>query len=392
MTSKLLLPTICVLLALSASALVQDVRPNHINPENPQTELKHVGLLLLDNGKLDETGFLKLPLKVFNQYALLDEQLTRFKKWDSFDLVSKDFLLKVTVANFGSEGLVSVNFYDFNTQKTIQITHKPTGDAVPALSHTTYRYTNATTDNIIYESDELTFKVENQEVESWALYNARRIQLISQAHDLNLNIYVNISTDHEGLGSVTPLDNTAQRFLYDLNNGNLEAEGTLRAAGQDYTITIENAAAGHSYSRGILTDSTYILKARAQGVLDNGKPFSLFLGSGYGDTETSIATTDGFVVDKYTFKLNAVEAQFDEKDLTQPIKFNTLFNSKKNFKECRVTFTPSHVEKQTLEGETVNLESQVVVGRFSGYVTDLRNKKYTLRDFTGSVELLKLKI
>ena len=68
------------------------------------------------------------------------------------------------------------------------------------------------------------------------------------------------------------------------------------------------------------------------------------LASGYGDTETAVATTDGFVVDKYTFKLNAVEVQLDEKDLTQPIKFTTLFNSKKNFKECRVTFTPIHVK------------------------------------------------
>jgi len=73
------------------------------------------------------------------------------------------------------------------------------------------------------------------------------------------------------------------------------------------------------------------------------KSHNFIKGSGYGDIETSVATADGFVVDKYTFKLNAVEAQFDEKDLTQPIKFNTLFNSKKNFKECHVTFTPTHV-------------------------------------------------
>jgi hypothetical protein len=389
---KLLLPAIFLALALSANCLIQDVRPNPINAENPQTELKHVGLLLLDDGKLDESGYLRLPLKVFNQYALLDEQNARYKKWDNFDLIHNDFYLAVTVANYGSNGLVRVNFVDFKTGKTVEIVQKPTGEKVPQLSHTTYRYTNATTDNIIYESDELTFKVENIEFESYSLVNSRRISLISQAHDLNLNILINVSADHEGLGAVTPLDDSNARFLYDISNGNLEAEGTLKVAGQEYTINRENAAAGHSYSRGILTDSTYVLKARAQGTLENGKPFSLFLGSGFGDIETSVATADGFVVDKYTFKLNAVEAKFDEKDLTQPIKFDTLFNSKKNFKECHVTFTPTHVDTQTVEGESINVESQVVVGKFSGYVTDNRNKKYTIKDFGGSVEILKLKI
>jgi len=69
------------------------------------------------------------------------------------------------------------------------------------------------------------------------------------------------------------------------------------------------------------------------------------IGSGYGDNEASEATGDGFIVDRYTFKLNTVGVKFNENDLTEQIKFDSLFNGLKNFKECHVVFTPSHVRK-----------------------------------------------
>lgn len=59
-----------------------------------------------------------------------------------------------------------------------------------------------------------------------------------------------------------------------------------------------------------------------------------------------MATGDAFVIDKYTFKLNAVDVDLKDDDLMHPITFKTLFNKKKNFKECDVVFTPLSVRKK----------------------------------------------
>ena len=70
---------------------------------------------------------------------------------------------------------------------------------------------------------------------------------------------------------------------------------------------------------------------------------TISLDSGYGDTATSEATVDAFVVDRFSFKLNAVDVEWNERDLMLPMKFDSVFNGKKDFKECHVTFTPSFV-------------------------------------------------
>jgi len=385
-----LIGALFILLAHQVASSTQGIRPVTPNPNSPQNELKHVSLLLTEEGKLEEVGFMKLPLKVFNTYALSDAQMSRLRKWDTFDIISNEFYLSIAVAAFGSTGLLRVNFFDYKTGKSVEFSKSPKGDEIPRLSQSTYRYTNGTADDIVYESSDVTFKVHNLEYDFSSKYFTRRIVLDAPSHNIKLELQATVSTDHECMASLTPLDKETKHFYYDVSNGNLPVEGVLKVGEQEYTLDSENTAGGHNFARGIFNDNNYIVRARGQGFLEDGRRFSLLLSSGYGDNEASEATGDGFIVDRYTFKLNTVGVKFNENDLTEQIKFDSLFNGLKNFKECHVVFTPSHVEKQTVTSENTEYESSVVIGEFEGYVTDYKNKKYRFDELKGSVEIIKL--
>jgi hypothetical protein len=335
---------------------------------------------------------MKLPIKIFNEQSLVSTQLPRYKKWDTFDVINKDFYFALSIADLGSNGLVRVTAFDYNTGKAKTITKQVAKDQIPRLSYTSYRYTNGTADDIYFEDSDLVFRVENIPAHLNARYLQRRIQVSSPSQDLKVDFQVNVSTDHEAICTVTPLDKTMQLFYYDISNGNLPAEGSVNLDGKEYTFDIDTAAAGQNYGRGIWSDNAYIVKARGQGALEDGRRFSLLLSSGFGDPEASKATGDAFIVDRFTFKLNAVGIELDENDLMKPINFKTLFNKKKDFKECRATFTPSHVEQQSVNEGGVQFQKQVVVGSFSGYVSDYRNKRYSFSDLKGMVEVTKMKI
>lgn len=385
----LLLGLFAVLLTPAASS-VQDIRPRPTNPNNIQTELRHVGLLMLGGGKVEEIGFMKFPLKVFNEGSLLPDQTPRYKKWDNFDVFGDNFYLTLSLADLGSTGAVRVTFYDFQNGERKVITRNLPKESLPNLSYTTYRYTNGTADDISFETEDLSFKIENVPVAFGSRFYSRRIQITS--NDLNVDFRYNVSSDHESLATITPLDNTHQRFLYEVSSGNVPTEGTIKLGDNEKTFDDLTSAGGHYFSRGILNDQTYMVKARGQGTLENGKRFSLLLGSGYGDTEAAVATADGFILDRFLSKLNAVGVELDEEDLLAPIKFKTLFNQKKNFKECRVVFTPSHVEKSQVGDEQASIEAAQIVGTFSGYVTDYKNKKHSFTNLQGVVELSKIRV
>jgi hypothetical protein len=391
-SQKILFIACFFLLAHQAASFTQDIRPVSPNPHSPQTELRHVSLLLNEEGKIEEVGYMKLPLKVFNQYVLTPSQTNRLKKWDTFDVVSDEFYLAIALANLGTTGLIRVNFFDFKTGKSLEFSTSPKGDDIPRLSQSTYRYTNGTADDISFESNDVTFRVENLEYDFSSRYFARNILLNSEAHNIRLELHLNVSTDHECLATLTPLENNMKTFYYDISNGNLPSEGALKVGDKEYRFNTETAASGHNYARGIFTDSTYIVRARGQGFLEDGKRFSLFLNSGYGDNEAAQASGDGFIVDRYTFKLNTVGVKLNENDLTEQIKFDSLFNGLKNFKECHVVFTPAHVQKQTVNEGTTDYESSLVIGEFQGYVTDYKNKKYRFDELKGSVEVIKLRV
>jgi len=335
---------------------------------------------------------MKLPLKVFNQYALTDAQSARLKKWDTFDIISDEFYLSVAVADFGKTGLVRVNFFDYKTGNKVEFSKQPQGDEIPRLSQSSYRYTNGTADDISFESSDLVFKVENREYDFSSKYFSRRIFLNSEPNKIRLELNVNVSTDHECVATITPLDKTSSKFYYDISNGNLPSEGFLIVDEKEYKFNSDSAAAGHNFGRGIWTDSSVVIRARGQGFLEDGKRFSLLLNGGYAGGEAATASGDGFIVDKYSFKLNTVGVEMNENDLTEQIKFNSLRNGLKNFKECHVVFTPAHVSKQTVNEGTTDFESNLIIGEFSGYVTDYKNKKHRFDEIKGSVEIVKLRL
>lgn len=109
-------------------------------------------------------------------------------------------------------------------------------------------------------------------------------------------------------------------------------------------ITKENAGGFIDWGRGVWTYNTYWVFARAQGFLDNGKRISLNFAGGYGDEKINEATEDAFFIDDVMIKLNAVQAIFDDNNLMNPWTFKTVGGSKKNFKECEITFAPFYVK------------------------------------------------
>jgi len=186
---------------------------------------------------------------------------------------------------------------------------------------------------------------------------------------------------------LTPMSSDSRYFYYNIKASNYPVSGKLEFKNTTSEFTPRNGLAGMDWGRGVWPYHTFWIWARGQGRLPhNSNRFSLNLGRGFQDFNTSVASEDAFFINDNIYKLNAAEIEYDENNLLNPWKFSCT-KKNKNFRECDITFKPS--AKNTKETNLVFIKTnlQVVYGTFEGWVTDRNGHKTTFTDIDAVVEL-----
>lgn len=104
------------------------------------------------------------------------------------------------------------------------------------------------------------------------------------------------------------------------------------------------------------------------------------------------ATGDAFFIDKKLYKLNPIEADFDENNLMNPWNLKTIVTENGNHRECDVIFTPTFVDQKKINIMLIiQNDFRVVYGQFSGWASDDEGNKYAFENVNGYIELFKAK-
>ena len=90
------------------------------------------------------------------------------------------------------------------------------------------------------------------------------------------------------------------------------------------------------------------------------------------------------------YKLNVVEAQFNKKNLTEPWEINCVGQAV-TFAECKIRFEPEHQVKSGFSLFAAKADLKTVFGRFSGYVSNHKGKRFVFENLKGVAEVVSAK-
>jgi len=381
---------VLILIAVVFQLIIQEPESQPLDFSVPQTEIKSIGLLLDDHGRIMESGWMSDSHKVLNEGPLQSWLKTlRYKKWDYYDFFHDNYTIQFAFADLGYIGNVYITIYDINTNTVSHFEKLILPGMIPKMSSTSYRFINGTKDDIVLSASD--FQVEIRNPASNTLpkvkFFTREIKIEVPAEGVKLQVTLNISREHDSIGMLSPLSSDRTQFFYNLKAGNYPIEGTFQYKGQTIEFNPKNTLGGSDWGRGIWPYHTFWIWARGQGRLPGtNQRFALNMGHGFQDHNLSKATEDAYFINEHIHKLNAAETTFDENNLLNPWQFSCVRNNK-NFRECEVTFRPSAITKKQVNLVFIKLNMQIVYGTFEGWVSDENNRKIEFSDLHGLVEL-----
>ena len=185
------------------------------------------------------------------------------------------------------------------------------------------------------------------------------------------------------------MDGDKTYWVYQFKLPNIWTEGQVKVGNKVYELNHANSASRSEFVRGVFPYHTAYWNARAQGILDNGRLFSINLGSGLG-ADNSEGTEDGFTVDRYSYKLNAVEAKYNATNYNSTWTFDCVGQAF-NFGECHIEFVPAHIQSHSFSLFVTKAELKTVFGTFKGYTTNRHGKKFSFENFRGYIDVYKAK-
>ena len=383
----IIIPAIITIAYFYGNMILEPPQQFPTNPGINQNEIRRVAMLLNNNGTPNEYGYLKTPVLLLTESSLSTYQKLRMKKWDIVDVATDEFYLSASISDMVVLGRIHINFYDYKKgiSKTFEKNILPF--MTPRMSQTSYRMFNSTQDDIIFEQGDFKFEIHNIDNKVTAKYHQRNITISSPADNLYVNLLWNITSNHEGIGVVAPLDTDKTYFLYNFKYPNIPVEGIVKIDGNEYPLNYSNAASGYNWARGVWPYNTHYWQARAQGHLETGKRFSLNLGGGYAHNGTrEQATEDSFHVERFMYKLNYVEPKYNYSNPNSTWTFDCVGKALP-FSECHIEFTPKQMQTSSFSLFVFKSQIRTVFGTFSGFVSNEQGKKTRFENINGFIEV-----
>jgi hypothetical protein len=289
---------------LSLSGWSKHYHPFHFNPEkmNPSTS----------------------PFKIFNKL--------RYKKWEAFVLIHKDFILGTGIFDVSYLGGYMFHFADLtnHTNKEIYAVEGMDVLSKPFIADMCYQNCKIAE----YKKKEISY------LQSRAARMSNQFLFTNYTSDkLNISLDLNLhAQDYESLVTLTPISNDSSLWYWNTKTYTIKAKGKIKINNKEYNS--DDLYLAYDTGRGVWPLLSGWIWVSANGKSENNEIIGLNFGHGFNHPESSRHTEDSFFVDGKIFKLNSVESKKLDSDVMSKWEFVSKSDEKiKN--KCRVIFTPA---------------------------------------------------
>lgn len=313
------------------------------------------------NGLLnrDAVGWSRQPMHTCN----LRGRFPRKKRWNYWCVTTKDFLFSATLSDIDYLGLAFVYFLDFKTGYFHEMTVTrllARGCNLPDTADGTVEFRDSRLDLAFHRTP-----------------TGVKIRVHAPNFDgkeLQADINIRHPENHETLNVVIPW--SSRRFQFTSKQNTLPAAGTIQIGADKYHA--DGGYACLDLGRGIWPYSSFWNWAGASGEC-GGHTIGLNFGAGW--TDGTGMTENGICIDGRLTKISEdVRFAYDSSNLMAPWTLKT------ESPMVDVTFVPFFQRTAKTDVKVLRSEVHQMIGRFSGTVTDTRERQYQFSDIIGWAE------
>jgi hypothetical protein len=383
------------LIILSTSFFISILFYHYVNPtfynknlDSPELELKPQNKIdVLDSaGRLSQLGW----SRNYENFSFNPDRINpstsifkflnkyRYKKWEAFVFIHKDFILETAVFDLSlvggfmynwskiSKSNGNINDRQIFSDQQLYIFDKP------FVNNSCYRnclaasYKNSNYSHLQIKDDK-----GNQKLNIEIYSGESSIKL-----DLNL-----LQSNYESMVTLTPISKDASLFYFNIKTYTIRATGKISINNQTYSSS--DLFITNDSGRGVWPISSGWVWISANGWSENNKAIGLNIGHGF-NHPVSQHTEDAFFVDNVVYKLSGVKTEkLNKNDEWSDWTFNNLDHNEKG-NRCVIRFTPLKGEFNVNKSFAPSVFN-VKYGKYVGMCSDEKGNSHTF-DILGILE------
>jgi hypothetical protein len=330
------------------------------------------GPLLNKKGRLNESGYHKQLIKVYNRNNVKASRL-KLKEWDYYLIYNDDYAVALTVADNGYIGIGSISFIDFKEPSYITKSRTmllPLGK----LKMPTSSYFGSTRFN--YKGTFIEIKHEPKgRILKFSMDNFKGGNKISGEFLLS-------ECPKDSMTTAVPFYKKPKKFYYNQKIVGMKASGIVKYKNEMIEFKPEDSYSILDWGRGVWPYRNKWYWSSAAGEVDGHK---IGFNFGYGFGDTSHATEDMIFYDHKGFKLESVSFKVPKdpkghENYLMPWEFTS---SDDRFK---AVFTPIIDRHDKINLGFLSTNQHQVFGRFTGYMITDTDKKIEFHNLLGFAE------
>ena len=341
-----------------------------------QHEITKVGPLLDKNGNLNEPGYAKKLLPIYNRENVKGGAL-RLKEWDYYYFGNEQYGVCMTIADNSYFALDSISFLDFNDEPW-ENTKSITRWFTMGKTNLPLTSTSGVTE-IVGKDYWIKFEVKN---------NKRYLTGYMKDFKDGQAIDIDVELLHEPEESVvvcTPFDKEAH-FYYNQKINCMRAKGTVKLGDKKYVFDPESSFGLLDWGRGVWTRHNIWYWGSASGLL-NGVDFGFNIGYGFGNTRA--ASENMLFYNGKAHKLSEVTIDIPKKDDTYDYLAPWTITSDDG--RFEMEFVPILNRSAFTDVKFIVSDQNQVFGHFTGTVVLDDGSKLEVKNLFGFTERVENK-
>ena len=302
--------------------------------------------LLDENGKLTSCGWSGEPLLQYDRDNIKVSRL-RIQEWESYLLVNDSCALRLTIADYGTMGLVSATLLDFQRD----FYHTETVKQRMSLGRMGLPFSS------IHGDATYTKKRIGMNFSKAARKRSLKCDLINFVNGKNLYVQLELEEkDRDTLVCALPFSCDPHCFHYSQKTIYSHIQGTVRCGGEEYSFQ-NNAFGLLDWGRCVWPRSTSWNAACCQGTIE-GKSFSFYISDGPSDYNQ--VSESAYFLDGKLYKIEGIHFS--------PQQNLSLWTIHSEDRRIMMTFEPAFPYIKELRFGLGRHDSRLIFGIFSGRI------------------------
>ena len=334
-----------------------------------QKEIKEKIKLLDKEGRLIKTGYSKKMLYEYNRENIKASAFAK-KEWDFYQVITGDYVLKMTIGNISYVGDFSAELFNVKTKEKFSFSRMK---LLPFESVRLPR--NPETPSLL--------KAANKDFEMYFEVTKTQRHLVVNADDkktgkIAIDIYLNNDVDNEKMVIATPFEKK-NKFYLNCKENYFGGHGKI-CFGEKCVELDETSTAVLDWGRGVWPFSQEWFWGNGATFIDGNK-FGFNIGWGFGDLQN--ATENMFFWNGKAHKLGKLITEVDVNDYFKPWKFRDEEG------KFEFTLTPVYDKLTNTKIGFIQMYCHQMFGRYDGYVVLPDGKKIEVKNMLAFCEHAK---